>query len=244
MTAYPRIIAHRCGGALAPENSLPGLAIAARLGCKGVEFDVMLTADKVPILMHDETLARTTTGRGRVAEMTLAQIRQFDAGAPHHPAFAPGAVLPAPTFAEALDMCGRLGLWANIEIKPAAGHEEETGAVVGAWLSAHWDGFGVVSSFSEKSALAARRALPAAPFALLCTELPEDWRERCARIGAVAVHLAGRSVTAEQANELHAADLLWAAYTVNDRAEADRLFALGAAAIFTDRPDLWQPGEM
>ncbi|MDP3036273.1 MAG: glycerophosphodiester phosphodiesterase family protein, partial [Rhodocyclaceae bacterium] len=88
MITYPRIIAHRCGGALAPENSLAGLAIAARLGCRAVEFDVMLTADGVPLLIHDETLRRTTTGRGRVAEMTLAEIRRFDAGGPHHAAFA------------------------------------------------------------------------------------------------------------------------------------------------------------
>ncbi len=244
MIPYPRIIAHRCGGALAPENSLPGLAIAARLGCKGVEFDVMLTADKVPILMHDETLERTTTGRGCVSEQTLAQIRQYDTGGPRHAAFSAGAVLPAPTFAEALDASMRLGLWANIEIKPAVGHEEETGAVVGAWLAAHWDGRGVVSSFSEKSALAARRALPAAPFALLCTLLPDDWRESCARVGAVAVHLAGRHISPAQAEAMRSAGFRWAAYTINDRAEADRLFALGAAAIFTDRPDLWQPEEM
>jgi glycerophosphoryl diester phosphodiesterase len=244
LSAYPHIIAHRCGGALAPENSLPGLAIAARLGCKGVEFDVMLTADRVPILMHDETLERTTTGRGRVAEETLAQIRRYDTGTLRHPAFAAGAVLPVPTFAEALDLCMRLGLWTNIEIKPAAGHEEETGAVVGAWLAAHWDGHGVVSSFSEKSALAARRALPAAPFAVLCTSLPDDWQERCARIGAVAVHLAGRQITPAQAAALQAAGMAWAAYTINERADAERLFALGCAAIFTDRPDRWQPEEM
>ena len=75
---YPRIIAHRCGGALAPENSLAGLDLAARLGCRGVEFDVMLSADEIPLLIHDEAVDRTTTGRGQVASLSAEQIRQFE----------------------------------------------------------------------------------------------------------------------------------------------------------------------
>lgn len=62
----PRVFAHRCGGALAPENTLAGLRMAAQLGCRAVEFDVMLSADASPWLIHDETLERTTGGSGRV----------------------------------------------------------------------------------------------------------------------------------------------------------------------------------
>lgn len=228
MTGYPHIIAHRCGGTLAPENTLAGLAAAARLGCRAVEFDVMLTADRVPILIHDETLERTTRCRGRVAERTLAQIRACDAS--------------VPTLAEAIAECGRRGFWSNIELKPATGFEEETGAVVGAWLAAHWNGDGVVSSFSEKSAAAARRFLPAAAFAMLFETLPVDWQAQCARIGAGAVHLDAARVDAAATASLRGTGMPWAAYTVNDPAAAERLFALGAAAIFTDRPDLWAAG--
>jgi len=222
---YPRIIAHRCGGALAMENSLAGLEAAKRCGCRAVEFDVMLTADQVPILMHDETLERTTRCRGRVADLTFAQIR---AGDPR-----------VPTLAEAVGACARLGLWANIELKPAAGHEEATGTVAGRWLARHWNGNGVISSFSEKSALAGRRELPHAAFALLCDSLPEDWQARCAGIDAVAVHLDAGRVDAAAAEQLRVAGLPWAAWTVNERSTAEHLFALGAAAIFTDRPDQW-----
>lgn len=241
MIAYPHIIAHRCGGALAPENSLAGLAVAARLGCRAVEFDVMLTTDGVPILMHDETLERTTTGHGRVAAMTLAEIRRYDAGGPHHAAF---AVSPAPTFAEAMAECRRLDLWPNIEIKPAAGHAEATGEAVGRWLNEHWNGAGVISSFYEKSALAARRVLPQFRQALLVKHLPADWRAQLDRRGATALHLAAACLTPQQATALNDAGVTWAAYTVNDRASAERLFALGAASVFTDRPDLWPPAEM
>lgn len=225
MRAYPRIIAHRCGGALAAENSLAGLAAAARLGCRAVEFDVMLTADGVPILMHDETLERTTRCTGRVAGQTLDEIR---------------ACAPAvPTLVEAISACQQLGLWANIELKPATGYEEETGAVVGAWLAEHWNGHGVISSFSEKSALAGRRALPDAPFALLCERLPVDWRTALERLNAGAIHLAADSVAAATVAQL--VGVPWACYTVNDPVAAERLFALGCSAIFTDRPDLMLP---
>jgi glycerophosphoryl diester phosphodiesterase len=222
---YPRIIAHRCGGALAPENSLAGLEAAARLGCRAVEFDVMLTADGAPILMHDETLERTTRCTGRVAERTLAEIRACD---------------PAvPTLDEALATCRRLALWTNIELKPSAGCEAETGEIVGRRLAALWDGRGVVSSFSEKSALAGRQHLPDAAFALLCERLPDDWPAACARVGARGVHVSAEGITPENAVALRLAGMPVAVYTVNDPAAAERLFSLGITAIFTDRPQLW-----
>lgn len=225
MIPYPRIIAHRCGGVLAPENSLAGLEAAARLGCRAVEFDVMLTADGVPILMHDETLERTTRCTGRVAEHTLAEIRACD---------------PAvPTLDEALATCRRLALWANIEIKPATGCETESGDVVGCRLATGWDGRGVVSSFSEKSALAGRRHLPGAAFALLYECLPSDWQAASARLGARSVHVSAEGITAENIARLKSAGMPVAVYTVNDPALAERLFSLDITAIFTDRPQLW-----
>jgi len=205
------------------ENSIAGLVAAKQCGCRAVEFDVMLTADGVPILMHDETLDRTTRCTGRVADLTFEQIR---AGDPR-----------VPTLGEAIGECQRLGLWTNIELKPAAGHEEETGTVVCRWLARNWHGNGVISSFSEKSALAGRHALPAAAFALLCDALPADWQARMDRLNAVAVHLDANQVDVGTAGQLGAAGVPWAAWTVNDQATAERLFGLGAAAIFTDRPD-------
>lgn len=227
MIRYPAIVAHRCGGDLAMENSIAGLVAAKQCGCRAVEFDVMLTADGVPILMHDETLDRTTRCRGFVAEHTFDQIRACDAR--------------VPTLGAAVGECQRLGLWANIELKPATGHEAETGRVVCRWLARHWNGHGVISSFSEQSALAGRRELPHAPFALLCEALPADWQARMERLNAVAVHLDAQRVDAAAAGQLAAAGVPWAAWTVNERGAAERLFSLGAAAVFTDRPDLLLP---
>src|SRR5487761_2714173 len=77
---YPHIIAHRGGGTLAPENTLAGMRKAKELGFAGVEFDVMLAGDATPILMHDESLARTTNGSGAVAETAYRDMQKLDAG--------------------------------------------------------------------------------------------------------------------------------------------------------------------
>jgi glycerophosphoryl diester phosphodiesterase len=239
ISSYPHIIAHRCGGALAPENSLEGLRIAARLGCRGVEFDVMLSADGIPLLIHDETLERTTTGHGRVADLSAADIRRFDAGGPHHSAF---AVAPAPTFSEAMALCAELGLWANIEIKPSFGHENATGEIVGRWLAANWNGHGIVSSFSTRALTAAQQVATNLPSAMLVESLPDEWHAKMQTLNTSAVHLAAKCLTATEAEALKGVP--WACYTVNQRQQGDHLFALGCHALFTDRPDLWTMGEM
>lgn len=237
---YPRIIAHRCGGALAPENTLAGLRLAARLGCRGVEFDVMLSQDGVPLLIHDETLERTTDGRGRVADQRFATLRTVDAGVRHGPAYRGETI---PTLEEALALCAELGLWANVEIKPSAGRDEETGAAVARLLAEQWRGDGVVSSFSEAALGAARWAEPRLDYALLARSVPADWRSRLDDCGCGALHCRADASVAAIA-EVAAAGIPVACYTVNRRDEAARLFAAGAVAVFTDRPDLWLPGEM
>jgi len=237
---YPRIIAHRCGGALTPENTLAGLRLMARIGCRGVEFDAMLAADGVPVLIHDETLERTTAGRGRVADMSSARLARLDAGARHHQAF---AVEPVPTLDEALQLCAALGLWANVEIKAAAGHEAEAGRAV-ARRAAAATGKVVLSSFSVAAMRAAADEAAQLPRAMLVEAIPADWRESVAAAGACALHCAASALTAEASAAVRAAGLPLACYTVDRRDDAARLFAMGVNAVFTDRPDLWLTSEM
>jgi glycerophosphoryl diester phosphodiesterase len=229
---YPRIIAHRCGGRLAAENSRAGLRLAAGLGCRGVEFDVMLSRDGIPVLMHDETVDRTTGASGEVASLSLSALRALDIGGE-----------PIPTLAEVLDDCRHLALWANIEIKPARGREVETGRVIGRMLKESWNGHGVVSSFSPMALAAARQQAPGLPLALLADDLPEDWLGAARDSGAIGWHLAA-TVTGEAIARVRASGLVVACYTVDDPAMAEQLFAAGAIAVFSDRPDHWPAGEM
>lgn len=226
----PQFIAHRCGGLLAPENTLAGLRAAAARGFKAVEFDVMLSADGTPLLIHDETLERTTNGRGRVCETADAELFALDAGGGEH----------IPRFAEAAALCHELGLLANVEIKPAAGHEPRTGEVVARFLAEHWPGVPpLVSSFSLEALAAARAVAPQLHYGLLFEAVPADWPALLARFGAVTLHCDAGRVSDAVLAEAAAAGVPVLCYTVNDPDEAQALFARGVTSVFTDRLDLF-----
>lgn len=242
MTSHPAwpvspLIAHRCGGALAPENTLAGLRVAAGLGCRAVEFDVMLSADGVPVLIHDETLERTTDGRGRVCDHTAAELARLDAGGRHGPRFSGERI---PTLVEAAVVCRLLGLAANVEIKPAAGFEARTGEVVGRMVADLWLDSPLpplISSFSEEALAAARRAAPNLRRGVLFETPPADCWETARDFGAVTIHCAASAANdafLAAAREHH---LPVFCYTVNDPVAASDLLARGVAAVFTDRPD-------
>lgn len=232
----PRVFAHRCGGALAPENTLAGLSVAAGLGVRAVEFDVMLSSDGSPWLIHDETLQRTTNGTGRVCEAPDTLLATLDAGAAQHPAFA-GERLP--TLHMAAQCCRRLGLSANVEIKPAAGYEALTGEVVAHCVRAMWaDGdLPLVSSFSEAALAAARAAVPELPLACLYGHPPHDWRQRIERLAASTLHCAAESIDDDLLRAAAALGIPVLCYTVNDPRLAQTLFSRGVAAVFSDRID-------
>jgi glycerophosphoryl diester phosphodiesterase len=232
----PRVFAHRCGGALAPENTLAGLRIAARLGVRAVEFDVMLSADGTPWLIHDETLARTTDGAGRVCETADARLCVLDAGAYRHPAFA-GELLP--TLESAAGLCRQLGLRVNVEIKPAAGFEALTGEVVALQVRRLWanEELPLVSSFSETALAAARAAVPDLPLGCLHERPPLDWLARVRELAASSLHCAAPSVDDDLLRASGAAGIPLLCYTVNDPRTATALFQRGVAAVFSDRID-------
>lgn len=230
MIALPRVFAHRCGGTLAPENTLAGLHAAARLGCRAVEFDVMLSADGTPVLIHDETLERTTDGRGRVCETGDAALFALDAGGGER----------IPTLAAAAALCARYGFLANVEIKPATGHAARTGEAVAHFVAERWPGgpAPLVSSFSEEALAAAQRVAPQLQYGLLFETVPPEWQARRRRIGALTLHCAAATVTDAVLAEARAAAVPVLCYTVNSAQDAQALLARGVAAVFSDRPDL------
>jgi len=224
---YPRILAHRGGGKLAPENTLGAIRLGAKMGFKGVEFDVMLAGDGTPVLMHDETLQRTTSGRGRVAELSHAHMASFDAGKGER----------IPSFEEAARLCRALGLWANVEIKPAQGHERRTGDAVARMAAEHWRGAPlqpVLSSFSPVALLAARQAEPQLPRGLLVGRIPPRWREMLQDLECVALHANYRALNARITDEAHRAGCAVLAWTVNDRRAARKLLSWGVDCLVTD----------
>lgn len=241
---FPRVIAHRCGGTNAPENTLVALRLAATMGFGGVEFDVKLAKFGVPMLIHDDTVDRTTDGAGPVAAYDAAELCALDAGLWFGNEFAGERI---PTFDAATALCHSLRLWANIEIKPDRDNAAETGRLVAGMTARLWHNDSpapLLSSFSEPALAAARGAEPALPLALLVAEPPSDWIERTRRLGCRALHCRQEYVTEQMVAAAHEAGLGILAYTVNDPQRAFALFGMGIDAIITDELGLVRPDQL
>jgi glycerophosphoryl diester phosphodiesterase len=238
---YPRIIAHRGGGELAPENTLAALRYARNLGFEAVEFDVKLTADDVPVLFHDDSLERTTDGSGPVADMPFDVITQFDAGSWFANEFAGESV---PAFAAASALCKETGLWANVEIKPCPGRERETGRVVARMAKLLWSGATpplLLSSFSAEALRAAQTEAPGLPRALVCDEIPGNWEQTLVQLDCVSMHVRFDQLSANAVSAIHASRRGVLAFTVNDPLDAVDLIEMGVDALVTDQIDVIGP---
>ena len=237
----PRVIGHRGAAGHAPENTLASIAKAAALGVTWVEVDVMLSGDGEPVLIHDETLERTTDGKGRVSETPLAELRTLDAGSWFGPASAPTfAGERIPTLAEAVNLVAELGLGINIEIKPTKGFEAATGRAVGAFAARDWPPgllTPILSSFSADALAAAHEAAPGMPLALLVGRVPSDWQQRLEDLGGTLLHCAERHLTAGTARAILDTGHHLLTYTVNEKARAEVLYSWGVEAVFSDYPD-------
>jgi glycerophosphoryl diester phosphodiesterase len=234
--AVPKIIGHRGARATAPENTLAGIRQAAREGATWVEFDVKLTADGYAILMHDDTLDRTTSGQGPVRQMALQDIRQLDAGIRFGPEWQGEKV---PTLTEALQLLAELKMGFNLEVKPCPGREAETARAALADVEACWSGTHptpLFSSFKPAALRAVREASAAASLAYLADELPADWRREVEHFGCRAVNLNWRHLTTAHVAEVKQAGYLLLAWTVNEPSRARELLAWGADGIITDCP--------
>lgn len=238
---YPRAIAHRGAGKLAPENTLAAFRHGASFGYRMFEFDVKLSGDSASVLLHDATLDRTTNGAGRLDALTLGQIAQLDAGSWHSPAYAGE---PVPTLAAIARYLRANGFLANIEIKPVPGVEWRTGAAVALDARTLWAGAEVpplLSSFSEDALAAAREAVPELPRALLLDKLPADWLDRLRALDCVALDANHRELTPEIIDEAHAAGFRVCCYTVNDLDRAHLLWSAGLDSLITDWVDRISP---
>lgn len=231
-------IAHRGASAAAPPNTLAAFEKAIELGADGIEFDVHLSADGVPVVIHDFTVDATTDGSGWVASLTLAQLKQLDAGSTFDPVFAGERI---PTLKEVLETVGNR-LLLNIELKTTSlrdnGLEQAT--------VAHVEQQGLsdnvlFSSFNPFSLWRAKRIAPHIPVGLLyAPDLPLPLRHTwlAPMIPHEARHPEHTMVDAHY--------LAWArqrgyrvnTWTVDDPEEMRRLIGLGVDGIITNVPDV------
>ena len=246
---YPRWVAHRGAGKLAPENTLASFRLGAAHGYRMFECDVKLSADEVPFLMHDATLSRTTDVAQRLGSSASAvggdhpwgALAQLDAGGWHSRAYAGE---PLPTLVNIAHYCLANGLLLNIEIKPTPGLERRTGEVVAQHAAQLWAGAEVpplLTSFEPEALAGARDTRPELPRGLLLETLWTGWLETALALDCVAIVCNHALWDLPSVREAKSAGFRTLSYTVNDEWAAQRLLDLGTDAIITDRVDLFVP---
>lgn len=233
---YPQLIAHRGAGLHAPENTLSAMRFGVAQGFKMIEFDVKLSRDAVPILLHDDDLERTSNGSGRAADYSLAELQHFDFGSWLDKKFAGEPILSLATLSR---FAQQHTIACNIEIKPTTGDEVVTGALVAkaaAQLWQHSACLPLLSSFSEAALAAAKLAAPHLPRGLLFEgPVPNDWAQRAQALGCLSLNLDNQYVTQELVQAMHQSGYAVTVWTVNDAQRLAELRTWQVEGIFTDQ---------
>ena len=227
----PIIIGHRGAAAHAPENTLASIREAANQGVTIVEFDATISGDHPPqaIIIHDDTLDRTTNGTGAVDKTPFTALRQLDAGDGER----------IPTLQEIIAEVHRLGMTANVEIKVAPDRDRETAEAVMADLIRYWPEQAappVVSSLSIEALEIAQRERPDWPRGIVLRYKPDNWRELADRLDLAIISYNVGIETPDEIDKLFASGRHIMAFTVNDAEQAQALLERGVAGIFTDTP--------
>jgi glycerophosphoryl diester phosphodiesterase len=231
----PKVIAHRGISSIAPENTLASLHLAGQQGIKWVEIDVMLSADGIPIIFHDNYLSRTTNGHGSVHKTDLKQLKELDAGSWKAIEFHQETI---PTLAEAIVVLIQYGMGLNLELKPCEGLEEETSAASIDILKQSWPKELplLLSSFNYFALTSARAFWPEVDLGYNVSAIPKTWRTRLEYLQCTGLHIHHSYFEAEQVAEIKAAGYKVLAFTINNESLALELFEQGLDAVFSDYP--------
>jgi len=243
---WPAVVAHRGASSTHPENTLPAFLAAAEAGADFIELDVRMTADGVPVVLHDIDLSRTTDGAGAVSRTSLSDLRRLDASR------GVGERTPIPTFAEALEaLSGRAGLDVEIKNLPEeqsfdSPREEAVEATLALAVTQGFPGPLVITSFNWLSIERAKQIDPTVPTGFITSALIDPWA------ALVYARNMGHDLVLPQAPALYEAGLAFVeaahgdgirvgAWTVDDPDAVERLFDMGVDAVATNDPAMAVP---
>ncbi|WP_417829307.1 glycerophosphodiester phosphodiesterase family protein [Thalassospira sp.] len=234
MIKIPHIVAHRGASIEAPENTIAAFRVAGARGAKWIECDVTLSSDNKCVLIHDDTLVRTTNGTGPIHESDFETLRNLDAGGWFSDIYKGERI---PSLADTLETLYFLDMGANLEIKPSGCDpvrlcqeiiaELKTSKTVPLILISSFDGIAVAHM---------RKHMPELPCGWLLETLPADWQEEYERLGASAIHIDHKALTPVSAAEIVDAGIPLICYTINDVERAKELFSWGVSSVITDDP--------
>ena len=222
----PLITAHAACKGHAPENTIAGVRAALSLGADAIEIDIRLTSDGTPVLLHDDTVDRTTAGKGEIASLSLSQVRRLRIGDDER----------VPTLREVLEAVDG-GALLVLEVKPTAIEE----AVLEVVRSANALDWCAVHSFLPQVVERFRGLEPRLPCSLLTGGREvRDWGQLFSfalSLGAQGVAVHYSVVTPELVRSAHLRELRFSTWTANKRLDVRRVAACGVDAITTDYPD-------
>tara|TARA_R110001583_G_scaffold51161_11_gene159792 strand:- start:26014 stop:26730 length:717 start_codon:yes stop_codon:yes gene_type:complete len=234
-----KLTAHRGVSSLAPENTLAAFRKAADMGCEWIEIDVQLSLDKVPVVIHDQSVKRCTNGDGIVAQMNLASLQSLDAGSWFSEAFNDERI---PTFEQTLLLANELNLKVNIEIKLYPGDDiallcEKIKEVI---VQLNIDTTQLLfSSFNLQALKQIHALLPQVRRGLLCKEIPDNSLDLLLEIDAFSMHCHYQFLTAQQTAKIKQAGYEIYCYTVNDPEKVKDYWQWGVDMMITDKPQAY-----
>lgn len=231
MRVFPLAIGHRGAAGHLPENTVVSFEKALELGADAIEFDVTLCRDGVPVVIHDDTLDRTTDSVGLVADRASDEVRALDAGSWRgHPA-------RVPTLEEVLAGFGGRTIL-NLELKECPRRAELVDVCARMVDEIGLADSTVFSSFDLDALRLLRRVLPEARIGVLCVPLNLEEALACAaELGAENLHPPRKLVTAGLLERTRAQGLRVWTWTVNEPSDIARLCALDVEGIFSDYPE-------
>jgi glycerophosphoryl diester phosphodiesterase len=222
-------IAHRGASARYPENTLAAFRAAIEAGADMCELDVMLTRDGGAVVIHDETLERTTNGQGRVADATLAEIKRLEASGQFGAQFAGERV---PTLDEVFALThGRCAL--NVELK-CAGAERIACELIRKYDELNTS---MLSSFDWDALRRARAIEPGVRIGLLAEEKPQELLEAAAEMRAYAINAHHKLASADLCAQAHRRGLKVYVWTVDDPNQMQAKIEAGVDGIMTNYPE-------
>ena len=237
MSEFPKIIAHRGASTLAPENTIAAFAKASEIGARCCECDVGVMADGTLLVIHDDTVDRTTNSSGSWDSWGYGELRRLDAGAWFSPTYRFERI---PELADVVSFANATQTSFNIELKPrAAGKRRDTlveNLEVALQSFKNKSGL-LISSFDHELLSAVRQAMPELPLAWLCTPAEVragSWRE-ASQIECTAIHPCGQDLTEADVHEMLDAGFDVNVWTVNTLEDARKAAQWGVTGIFTDR---------
>jgi glycerophosphoryl diester phosphodiesterase len=236
----PTIFAHRGACGYSPENTLAAFELAVNQGADAIELDAKLTADGHVVVIHDQTVERTTGAQGRVGELALADLRQLECGSFFDRAFTGERI---PTLDEVFEAVGRL-IYINVELTNYASITDDLPERVAKIVRKHvLEERVLFSSFNPLALLRVRRQIPQAPTGLLAEKGKAGRLARSplgALLGYQALHPEQTDVTPDLVKWVHRRSRRVHTYTVNLEEDMLRVFNAGVDGIFTDDPLLAQ----